>query len=111
MSKLVTIVPILQNQHTYSVVGVRPPKALNAQLAPYVDNPLVEMDQPMVLAPVTTCGTDRGANEPGSKERYARLRNGKLYLAGLDSRRDSVLCWASVRATLIGRFIGRVIRD
>jgi hypothetical protein len=41
MSKLVTVVLILQNQHTYSVVGVRPPKALNAQLGPYVDNPTV----------------------------------------------------------------------
>jgi hypothetical protein len=112
MSKLVTVVPILRNQYTYSVVGVRPQKALNAQLAAYVGNRLVEMDQPMVLAPVT-CGTDRGANEPRfDRQRHcARLRNGKLNPAGLDSPRDSVLCWASVRATLIGRFIGRVRRD
>jgi hypothetical protein len=45
MSKLVTVVPILRNQHTHSVVGVRPQKALNAQLAPYGGQPLVEMDQ------------------------------------------------------------------
>jgi hypothetical protein len=63
MSKLVTVVPDLAEPA--HIQRCRCPAAKGAERAAcsVCGQPLVEMDQLTVLAPVT-CGTDRGANEP-----------------------------------------------
>jgi hypothetical protein len=63
MSKLVTVVPDLAEPA--HIQRCRCPAAEGAERAAcsVCGQPLVEMDQLTVLAPVT-CGTDRGANEP-----------------------------------------------
>ena len=64
----------------------------------------------VVGAPVTRAQIGARISRGSRERRMRRLRNGQLYSVGLTRVRIEALL-ASARATLIGRFKGRVIRD